>query len=239
VLDAAAGGLNTVEREGVSIVHPARFIFIGSGNPAEGELRPQLLDRFGLSVSVGTLVGTDERTKMVLDRLAFESDADAFAESCREETEALAAQLSRARERLREVEVPQDLQLLISEVCSRADVDGLRGDLVVNRAARALVALEGSAAGKSSNGKLRVTKEDIGRVVGMCLNHRMRKDPLDPIDGGTKVTLIFNRLSDPEFRKREEAAERKKQEAAAAAAKEAANAPKKAGAWGGLPPSRR
>jgi magnesium chelatase ATPase subunit I len=237
VLDAAAGGLNTVEREGVSIVHPARFIFIGSGNPAEGELRPQLLDRFGLSVSVGTLVGTEERTNMVLDRLAFEADPDAFAESCREETEALAAQLDRARQRLRDVQVPQDLQLLISEVCSRADVDGLRGDLVVNRAARALVALEGSAPGKPANGALTVTKEDVGRVVGMCLNHRMRKDPLDPIDGGTKVTLIYQRLSDPEFRKREEEAARKKAEAEAAAAKEAPA--KKAGAWGGLPPSRR
>lgn len=236
VLDSAAGGQNTVEREGISIVHPAKFIMIGSGNPAEGELRPQLLDRFGLSVSVGTLVGTEERTNMVLDRLAFEADPDAFAESCREETEALASQLERARQRLRDVEVPQDLQLLISEVCSRADVDGLRGDLVVNRAARALVALEGSAPGKPANGALRVTKEDIGRIVGMCLNHRMRKDPLDPIDGGTKVTLIYQRLSDPEFRKREEEAAKKKAEAEAAAAKEAPA--KKAGAWGGLP-SRR
>jgi magnesium chelatase subunit I len=228
-----------VEREGVSIVHPARFIFIGSGNPAEGELRPQLLDRFGLSVNVGTLVGTDERTKMVLDRLAFEADPEAFAETCREETEALASQLDRARSRLRDVVMPQDLQLLISEVCSRADVDGLRGDLVVNRAARALVALEGCAPGKPAGGKLQVTKEDVGRVVGMCLNHRMRKDPLDPIDGGTKVTLIYQRLSDPEFRKREEEAQRKKEEAAAKAAQEAASAPKKAGAWGGLPPARR
>jgi magnesium chelatase subunit I len=238
VLDAAAGGVNTVEREGVSIVHPARFIFIGSGNPAEGELRPQLLDRFGLSINVGTLVGTEERTAMVLDRLAFEADPDAFAESVREETEALASQLERARRRLREVEMPADLQLLISEVCSRADVDGLRGDLVVNRAARALVALEGCAPGKSASAKLRVTKEDIARVVGMCLNHRMRKDPLDPIDGGTKVTLIYQRMADPEFRKREEDMLKKKAEAEAKAAKDAVSAPKKAGAWGGLPSKR-
>jgi len=80
VLDSAAGGINTVEREGISVQHPAKFIMIGSGNPAEGELRPQLLDRFGLTVNVGTLVATDERVQMVMDRIAYDADADEAVE---------------------------------------------------------------------------------------------------------------------------------------------------------------
>jgi len=225
VLDAAAGGVNTVEREGISIVHPARFIMIGSGNPQEGELRPQLLDRFGMSVQVQTLMDVGQRTQLVLDRIAFEADPEAFVESCREEQEALTAKLTAARERLKQVKISPQLQLVISDMCSRLDVDGLRGDLVVNRAAKALVAFEG---------RREVTPEDVARVATMCLNHRLRKDPLDPIDSGTKVAIMFKRLTDPEFLKREEAAKKKKEEAEKAAA--ASN--KKAGSWGGLPGRR-
>eukprot|EP00879_Flechtneria_rotunda_P022197 GHRR01023420.1.p1 GENE.GHRR01023420.1~~GHRR01023420.1.p1 ORF type:complete len:139 (+),score=21.02 GHRR01023420.1:701-1117(+) len=123
------------------------------------------------------------------------------------------------------IKVPRNLQLLISDMCSRLNVDGLRGDLVVNRAVKALVAYEG---------RNQVTQTDVGRVVPLCLNHRLRKDPLDPIDSGTKVQILFKRLTDPEFLKREEEA-KKKQEAAAAAA---AKANKKAGSWGGLPSKR-
>ena len=226
VLDSAASGVNTVEREGISIVHPARFIMIGSGNPQEGELRPQLLDRFGMSVQVRTLMDVAQRTQMVLDRIAFEADPAAFVESCEADQEKLRAKLQAARERLPKVKIARELQVLISDICSRLDVDGLRGDLVVNRAAKALVAYEGRDA---------VTQEDVGRVITGCLNHRLRKDPLDPIDSGTKVAILFRRLTDPEFVKREEEAKRKKEEAEKAAA---AGAPKKAGAWGGLP-SRR
>ncbi|KAF8073212.1 chlI [Scenedesmus sp. PABB004] len=237
VLDSSASGVNTVEREGISIAHPAKFIMIGSGNPAaaarpasppaaqEGELRPQLLDRFGMSVQVKTLMDVGQRTNMVLDRIAFEADPEAFLERVRPDQEALTAKLVAARERLPKIKVPRELQLLISDMCSRLNVDGLRGDLVVNRAVKALVAYEG---------RTEVLREDVGRVVSSCLNHRLRKDPLDPIDSGTKVALLFKRLTDPEFLKREEAA-KQKQEAAAA---EAAKANKKAGAWGGLP-SRR
>lgn len=101
-------------------------------------------------------------------------------------------------------------------MCSRLNVDGLRGDLVVNRAVKALVALEG---------RDQVTQQDVGRVISSCLNHRLRKDPLDPIDSGTKVQILFKRLTDPEFLKREEEAKRKQEEAA----KEAAQKNKKAG----------
>ncbi|WIA09653.1 hypothetical protein OEZ85_009040 [Tetradesmus obliquus] len=225
VLDSSASGVNTVEREGISIAHPAKFIMIGSGNPAEGELRPQLLDRFGMSVNVRTLMDVQQRTQLVLDRIAFAADPDAFMESVRPEQEALTAKLVAARELLPKIKVPRPLQLLISDMCSRLNVDGLRGDLVVNRAVKALVAYEG---------RTQVTQEDVGRVISGCLNHRLRKDPLDPIDSGTKVAILFKRLTDPEFVKREEEA-KKKQEAAAA---EAAKANKKAGAWGGLPGRR-
>ena len=223
VLDSAAGGQNTVEREGISIVHPARFIMIGSGNPAEGELRPQLLDRFGLSVTVGTMLDVANRTKMVLDRLAYEADPFAFAEEVRPEQEALRAKLTAAREALPGVKTPREVRLRISELCSLLDIDGVRGDIVCNRAAAALVALEG---------RREVTDADVARVAPLCLNHRMRKDPLDPIDSGDKVRLGLRRVLNPKAA----AADAKAKAAAEAAAKEAAKAAgKKAGAWGGLP----
>ena len=223
VLDSAAGGQNTVEREGISIVHPARFIMIGSGNPAEGELRPQLLDRFGLSVTVGTMLDVASRTKMVLDRLAYEADPFAFAEEVRPEQEALRAKLTAAREALGGVKTPREVRLRISELCSLLDIDGVRGDIVCNRAAAALVALEG---------RREVTDADVARVAPLCLNHRMRKDPLDPIDSGDKVRLGLRRVLNPKAA----AAEAKAEAEAEAAAKEAAKAAgKKAGAWGGLP----
>uniref|UniRef100_A0A383VR52 magnesium chelatase n=1 Tax=Tetradesmus obliquus TaxID=3088 RepID=A0A383VR52_TETOB len=178
-----------------------------------------------MSVNVRTLMDVQQRTQLVLDRIAFEADPDAFMESVRPEQEALTAKLVAARELLPKIKVPRPLQLLISDMCSRLNVDGLRGDLVVNRAVKALVAYEG---------RTQVTQEDVGRVISGCLNHRLRKDPLDPIDSGTKVAILFKRLTDPEFVKREEEA-KKKQEAAAA---EAAKANKKAGAWGGLPGRR-
>ncbi|PNW74766.1 hypothetical protein CHLRE_12g510800v5 [Chlamydomonas reinhardtii] len=232
VLDSSASGLNTVEREGVSIVHPARFIMIGSGNPQEGELRPQLLDRFGMSVNVATLQDTKQRTQLVLDRLAYEADPDAFVDSCKAEQTALTDKLEAARQRLRSVKISEELQILISDICSRLDVDGLRGDIVINRAAKALVAFEG---------RTEVTTNDVERVISGCLNHRLRKDPLDPIDNGTKVAILFKRMTDPEIMKREEEAKKKREEAAAKAKAEGkADRPTgaKAGAWAGLPPRR-
>ncbi|EFN57265.1 hypothetical protein CHLNCDRAFT_143829 [Chlorella variabilis] len=209
VLDSAAGGQNTVEREGISIVHPAKFIMIGSGNPAEGELRPQLLDRFGMSVNVETLMDVDQRTQMVMDRIAYERDADELAATVLADQDAMRAKLQAARQ-------------LLPKLCSFLDIDGVRGDITINKAVQALVAFEGRTA---------ATKEDLERIAPLVLNHRMRKDPLDPIDGGTKVRIALRRLLDPEAVKREE--ERKKKEAEAAKAKAAGE--KKAGAWGGLP----
>lgn len=220
VLDSAASGVNTVEREGVSIVHPAKFVMIGSGNPSEGELRPQLLDRFGLSVDVSTLQNMEQRVGLVMDRMSYEADPDKFCASVEEEQQRLRDKLTSATERLSDVEVSRAVRLQISEICSLLNVDGIRGDMVVNRAARALVAYEG---------RREVNIEDVARVIGLCLNHRMRKDPLDPIDNGTKVALAFRRVTNPKAAKEEEDASKEsgntKEEKSAA----------KAGAWGGLP----
>ena len=132
------------------------------------------------------------------------------------------------------VKISLELELLISDICSRLDVDGLRGDIVINRAAKAYVAYDG---------RNEVTVDDIKRIIGLCLGHRLRKDPLDPIDNGSKVAMLFRRLTDPEFVRREEEAKKKAEEAAAAAAAgQASRAPgQKAGSWGGLPgmPARR
>lgn len=226
VLDSAAGGQNTVEREGVSIVHPAKFIMIGSGNPAEGELRPQLLDRFGLCVNVSTLLDVDARTQLTLDRIAYEQDATKFVESVKEDQEALKEKLAKARELLPKVDIPRDVRLKISQLGSMVDIDGIRGDIVCNRAAAALVALEG---------RKKVTMDDVIRVASLCLNHRLRKDPLDPIDNGAKVFLALRKIMNPAEAAEEE---RRKQEEEAAEAEAKAKDKRsgmKAGSWTGLP----
>lgn len=143
VLDSAAGGVNTVEREGVSIIHPAKFIMVGSGNPAEGEIRPQLLDRFGLCVNVGTLVSGEERLQMVLDRIKYDEDSEALFASAKTEIDALRKKLTDAQARLQQVKISRDLKVKIATVCSDLNIDGLRGDLVINRCAKALVAYDG------------------------------------------------------------------------------------------------
>ena len=222
VLDAAAGGVNTVEREGISIRHPAKFIMIGSGNAAEGELRPQLLDRFGLSVDVRTMSEVKMRSAMVRDRMTYEADPLAFCASVEAEQQELRDKLDAATEALKKVEVPREVRLKISEMCSLLGVDGIRGDITTNRAARALAALEGRA---------EVSLEDVKRVAGLCLNHRLRKDVLDVIDGGAKVALAWRRVTDPARAEREAKAAAEKEAAAAAEAEKS----KKAGSWGGLP----
>ena len=189
VLDSAASGLNTVEREGVSVSHPAKYILVGSGNPAEGEMRPQLLDRFGCSVEIKTLDDADERLAMVLDRMDFDADPDAFLAKVEPEQEEVRQQILAARAQLPRVTVARDIKLKVAEVCSALGIEGLRGDIVVDRVAKALVAWEG---------REEVTEEDVGRIIGMCLGHRMRKDPLDPIDGGFKVLVAFKRVFNDE-----------------------------------------
>jgi len=182
LLDSAASGWNTGEREGVSSRHPARFVLVGSGNPEEGELRPQLLDRFGMSVEVRTVRDPKLRVQVVEERSAFDSHPVDFLQKHQEEQDTLQNKLAAAQELLESVNLEYDLRVQISQVCSVLDIDGLRGDIVTNRAACAIAALEG---------RTEVTVEDITRVVPLCLRHRLRKDPLESIDSGYKVTKVF------------------------------------------------
>ena len=182
LLDSAASGWNTVEREGVSVRHPARFVLIGSGNPEEGELRPQLLDRFGMSVEVRTVRDPELRVQVVDQRTAFDSDPDAFSGAVEINQSALQQRVVEAQQRLGQVSIDDDLRLRISAVCGELDVDGLRGDIVTNRAARALAAFEG---------RTEVTEEDVARVASCCLRHRLRKDPLEQVDSGDRVVKVF------------------------------------------------
>lgn len=182
LLDSAASGWNTVEREGISIRHPANFVLVGSGNPEEGELRPQLLDRFGMHAEIRTVKDPTLRVKIVEERSAFDRDPQGYLERHQAEQQELQERLVKAQELLSSVEVEYDLRVQISQVCAELDVDGLRGDIVTNRAARALAAFEG---------RNNVTVDDIQRVVTLCLRHRLRKDPLETIDSGYKVQKVF------------------------------------------------
>jgi len=184
LLDSAASGWNTVEREGISIRHPAQFVLIGSGNPEEGELRPQLLDRFGMHAEIRTVRDPEMRVQIVEQRTEFDQNPDDFIVKCKTEQEALQNRIVEAQNRLSTVSLDREFQVKISEVCSELDVDGLRGDIVTNRAAKALAAYEG---------RTEVTVEDVQKVIALCLRHRLRKDPLESIDSGFKVEKTFSK----------------------------------------------
>jgi magnesium chelatase subunit D len=170
LLDAAASGVARVEREAVSTVHAARFLLVGTMNAEEGELRPQLLDRFGLGVEVSAPRDPSLRAEIVRRRLAFERDPLAFARAWAEAEAALAARIAAARERLSGVWLPERELLRITGACAALGVDGVRGDIVCAQAARALAALDG--VGEVDEGHVR-------RAAALALAHRRRRDPLD------------------------------------------------------------
>ena len=185
LLDSAASGWNTVEREGISIRHPARFVLVGSGNPEEGELRPQLLDRFGMHAEIRTVKDPLLRVKVVEERTSFDQKPELWIENYAEQQKQLRARIIQAQTLLPTVELDYDLRIKISEVCSQLDVDGLRGDIVTNRAAKAHAAYDK---------RTKVTVDDIQKIITLCLRHRLRKDPLESIDSGDKVLKIFNEI---------------------------------------------
>ncbi len=187
LLDSAASGWNTVEREGVSVRHPARFVLIGSGNPEEGELRPQLLDRFGMSVEVKTVRDAELRVQVVDQRTSFDDNPDEFSLSVEKQQDELQQKVIKAQEILNSVQMDDDLRLNISAICGELDVDGLRGDIVTNRSARAIAAFEG---------RTEVQEDDIARVISCSLRHRLRKDPLEQVDSGERVIQAFCKVFD-------------------------------------------
>ncbi|MFL6009983.1 MAG: putative cobaltochelatase [Rubrobacteraceae bacterium] len=170
LLDVAAMGVNHVEREGVSVRHPSRFILVGTMNPEEGELRPQLLDRFGVTVEVSGNLDMDERVEIVRRRLRYESDPEDFATEWATADRELSRNIEEARGGLPAVHLPEETLHKIAAVCTHLGVDGLRGDLVTAKAARALAAWEARGV---------VATEDVRRAALLALPHRRRRSPFE------------------------------------------------------------
>jgi magnesium chelatase subunit I len=178
LLDVAASGVNVVEREGVSVRHPARFVLVGSGNPEEGDLRPQLLDRFGLHARITTIESVAERVEIVRRRRAYDRDPAAFAATWEPEQERLRKALRGAQRRLDAVELSDATILAAANLCTALAIDGHRGELTLCRAAVALAALERRAA---------TSPGDVARLATLVLRHRLRKDPLE--SGGDELRI--------------------------------------------------
>ncbi len=172
LLDSAAMGVNTVEREGISYSHPARFTLVGTMNPEEGELRPQLLDRFGLCVTVEGSRNTTERVEIMERRAVFEEHPDVFASRWEEASRQLAVSIVEAMERYPTVTVERGLLFNIASYCIDVGVDGHRGDIIMLKTAKTLAAL---------HGRDRVTPDDIEEAAQFVLPHRVRRQPLQDI----------------------------------------------------------
>ncbi|MDG4646910.1 magnesium chelatase ATPase subunit I [Roseibacterium sp. SDUM158017] len=179
LLDVAQSGQNVVEREGLSIRHAARFVLVGSGNPEEGELRPQLLDRFGLSVEVQSPRDIEVRVEVIRRRDAFDRDRDGFMTEWRARDMELRARILTARAALAHVDADDAILRDCAELCVALGSDGLRGELTLLRAARALAAFEDEPS---------VTRGHLRRVAASSLRHRLRRDPLDDAGTTTRVT---------------------------------------------------
>jgi len=178
LLDVAQSGTNTVEKEGLSITHPSSFILIGSGNPEEGELRPQLLDRFGLSVEVRTPQTIMDRVDVIKRRDEFDRDPEAYCDKWAAENAKIRTRILAARERLTSVTMTDEMLEICAEICVAMGSDGLRGELTLLKTARAFAALQGD---------LIVSNDHIKRIAPMALSHRLRRDPLD--DTGSSVRV--------------------------------------------------
>jgi magnesium chelatase subunit I len=178
LLDVAASGENVVEREGMSIRHPAEFVLIGSGNPEEGELRPQLLDRFGLSADIKTPETVALRVEIVKRRDAFERDRTGFIAEWQSQDEQLSRRIEEARGRLHRVRTSDGVLEQAARLCMALGTDGVRGELTLIRAARALASLEGDEA---------VGPAHLRRVAPAALRHRLRRNPLDDTGSGVRV----------------------------------------------------
>ncbi|MEM7570430.1 MAG: magnesium chelatase ATPase subunit I [Pseudomonadota bacterium] len=182
LLDVAASGWNVIEREGFSLKHPARFVLVGSGNPEEGELRPQLLDRFGLSVDVETPRDVSQRVEVIKRREAYEADPEAFCKKWQRQNTKLRKQLLAAKEKRPDIEVTDEILGLIAQICIALGTDGLRGELTLIKAARASAALAGDDA---------IHPHHVKEMAPMALGHRLRRDPLDDARAGVRVEKVL------------------------------------------------
>ncbi|MBT7311987.1 MAG: magnesium chelatase ATPase subunit I [Halieaceae bacterium] len=185
LLDVAASGENVVEREGLSIRHPAQFVLVGSGNPEEGELRPQLQDRFGLSVDVRTPSDVPTRVEIIRSREAFDKDRSAFRKRWARKESTLRRRIQRAREALDSVDTPANLLETAAKLCLALGTDGLRGELTLVRSARALAAF---------NNDSTATLEHLKAIAPSVLRHRLRRDPLDESSADIRVERVIAEL---------------------------------------------
>jgi magnesium chelatase subunit I len=186
LLDVAQSGVNVVEREGVSVRHPARFVLVGSGNPEEGDLRPQLLDRFGLHARITTIEDVAERVEIVRRRRAFDLDPCAFAEKWERAQAKLQRSIRAAQKRLPAVELSDAALLTAAQLCATLAIDGHRGELTLCRAAVALAALEGRPSAQPA---------DVARVALLSLRHRLRKDPLETSGDDNRIERAVAELT--------------------------------------------
>ncbi|MDI6639570.1 MAG: putative cobaltochelatase [Methanocellales archaeon] len=171
LLDAAAMGINTVEREGISVSHPSKFILIGTMNPEEGELRPQLLDRFGLQVSVESIDDPDKRVEIVKVVDDFECDSEGFKKKFEREQNALRERITNAKFILKDVTIDDDLLRVVADTCIKLGVKTHRAEIVIVRTAKTIAAF---------NGRKKVTREDVKEAMELALPHRMRRKPFEP-----------------------------------------------------------
>lgn len=185
LLDVAASGRNVVEREGLSLSHPAKFVLVGSGNPEEGELRPQLLDRFGLAVDVGTPRTVAERVQVVKRRTAFEADRAGFSALWRKDEARTTRRIASARAALPAVDVPDEVLEAAATLCLSLGTDGLRGELTLMRAARALAALDGAPA---------AGLDHLARIAPSALRHRLRRNPLDDVGSAARIEIALKEV---------------------------------------------
>ena len=185
LLDVAQSGENLVEREGLSIRHPARFVLVGSGNPEEGELRPQLLDRFGLSVEVASPDTIEDRIEVIRRRDAHDTDPVAFAAAWADRQSEMAARIVGARDALARTVAGDAVLHDCAALCMNLGSDGLRGELTLLRASRALAAYEGQA---------EATRAHLRRIAPLALRHRLRRDPLDEAGSSTRVARAMEEV---------------------------------------------
>ena len=181
LLDVAQSGENLVEREGLSIRHPARFVLVGSGNPEEGELRPQLLDRFGLSVEVTSPKTIDERIAVIERRDAFDQNQKRFLSKWKPEELNVRAAITDARAALAKIKKTKAVLRDCAELCLALGADGLRGELTLLRASRALAAYEGQTS---------IQRAHLKAVAPLALSHRLRRDPLDEAGSSARVARV-------------------------------------------------
>ncbi len=185
LLDVAQSGENVVEREGLSIRHPARFVLVGSGNPEEGELRPQLLDRFGLSLDVKSPKDIETRVEVIRRRDAYDNDYATFMLRWQAEDGLIRDQILTARKALKQLKTPEKTLHDVAELCLALGSDGLRGELTLLKAARAYAAWRDDTA---------LTRAHIRDVAAMALRHRLRRDPLDEAGSGTRVQRVVEEV---------------------------------------------